>query len=327
MKENQNLWHRIFSFKGTISRKEFIFYALILQTVFIIIGIGILLLSKKFHYDWGIYIGLIIAALSLPVQLAAIVRRSRDRRHNPWLVLILIMIVPVLWIFMFIYLSIAPSKDSNTENTIFSKILFMLFFILALALSWFFSFGYGDFQNKKDSIDKDTSIIETELIPINSLKIDGYNSCTIGSDPYTKDFEPKFTLNTRRNKKYTLVIETGNEILPEYVNIYVKNDAKQCTLKQFKTEKYKIINGYLALLELTPEILKKYAPSPYTIYSENVVNSSIKDKSFKMKHMSLLKDKCCSVVLKYKNKIKNDIITIKDSDDILHQIQLNFKER
>ena len=327
MKENQNLWHRIFSFKGTISRKEFIFYALILQTVFIIIGIGILLLSKKFHYDWGIYIGLIIAALSLPMQLAAIVKRSRDRKHNPWLILIPVMIVPVLWIFMFIYLSIAPSKDSNTENTIFSKILFMLFFILALALSWFFSFGYDDFKNKKYPIGKDTSIIETELIPVHALKIDGYNSCNIGKEPYTKDFEPKLTSNTITNKKYTLVMETGNEILPKYVNIYVKNNSIKCALKQFKTEKYKIINGYIAVLELTPKILKKYASSPYTIYSKNVVNSSIKDKLFKNTYISLLKEKCCSVLLKYKNKIKNDMITIKDSNDTLHPIQLNFKEK
>jgi len=325
MKQHQNLWHSIFSFNGRISRKEFIFYALILQTLFMIVGIGLVLLSRKFYFDWGIYLGLIAMALSLPMQLAAIARRARDRNHNPWFVLILIMVVPVFWVFVFIYFSTAPSKEPNETSTILSKILSILFFILAIVMSLFLFLFQKDIKNKEHQTDKDTYTMQTKLTPVHALKIDGYNTCSTGKKYYTKDFKPKFVTNTIRNKSYTLYMETGDETLPEYVDIYVENDSTKCSLKHFETRQYKIIDGYIVLLELTSEILKTYASSPYIVSSMNVIDTSMKNKNLKMRYSTLLNKTCCSTMLKYKHKIKSDMVSIEDSHGTIHKILLNFK--
>jgi len=113
-----------FSFRGVSGRLNYLVYGVL--SSYVLLGLGFYI-SMQLENFIPFYISLVIA---LPLGLAAIVRRARDRKENIILLMIVAM-MPYINILVMLYLLLAPSKKEG-EIVKTSKVALWVMGIMAL---------------------------------------------------------------------------------------------------------------------------------------------------------------------------------------------------
>lgn len=125
--EKVGILSKLFSFQGKIGRLDYLLYGLIIPIV--LMGVGFWA-SLSLQLAPAVIIAIILA---IPIQIAATVKRARDRGDNPILIVIL-SLIPYLGFITMLYLLLAPSTKNGNKSKIITYLLIAIAIIFILGI-------------------------------------------------------------------------------------------------------------------------------------------------------------------------------------------------
>ncbi len=132
--EKVGILEKLFSYNGKFGRTEYLIFGLIVPFVFLFVG---LFLPSMVIKETGVgmvgIIGIIIAILSLPIYVAATVKRAKDRNESPVL-MVIASIIPYIGVIVMLYLLLAPGKKEGEPSKALNIIIGIFIAIILLGI-------------------------------------------------------------------------------------------------------------------------------------------------------------------------------------------------
>jgi len=132
--EKAGVLGNLFSYDGTFNRMNYLVYGLIIPISFAVIGFVLPVSLEGKFYSGGIGIALIIFVI--PILVAATVKRAKDRKESPG-VMVIGSFIPYIGFLIMLYLLLAPTKKEDRVVSKSSKTISIVLLVGAIGILLF----------------------------------------------------------------------------------------------------------------------------------------------------------------------------------------------